>query len=94
MVDTTRQSRNVRRRGCEFREIEAGVLSMTDVRTRKAKEFLRRAMPLGDATLESNHGAPTLEMAMPRPEAGRLRAMMLGYFTAIIGLRKRALYQR
>ena len=42
---------------------------MTEVRTRRAKEFLRRAMPLGDATLESTHGAPTLEMAMPRPEA-------------------------
>jgi DNA/RNA endonuclease G (NUC1) len=42
---------------------------MIDVRTRGAKEFLRRAMPLGDATLESTHGAPTLEMAMPRPEA-------------------------
>jgi DNA/RNA endonuclease G (NUC1) len=43
---------------------------MSNARSQKAKEFLRRVVPVApDATLESIHGAPALEMAMPPPEA-------------------------
>lgn len=45
-------------------------LRMPNARSRKAKEYFRRVLtvPL-NATLESVHGAPALEMAMPAPEA-------------------------
>ena len=43
---------------------------MPNARGQKAKEFLRRVVPVApDATLESTHGASALEMAMPAPEA-------------------------
>jgi endonuclease G, mitochondrial len=43
---------------------------MPNARSQKAKEFLRRVVPVAsDATLESTHGASELEMAMPAPEA-------------------------
>src|SRR5262245_491330 len=47
----------------------AEALKMSNTRSPKAKEFLRRIMPVApDAALESTHGAPALEMAMPAPE--------------------------